>query len=136
MFREQFPPQLVNLGGRPFFCADFPRGLKNHYSFCLLLVAHALVLLVLCGLLTRGRFLLCRRRRRRVCRQALQQSMIPVYVLVVLRKCRRKEVSALRVRHEVKIVRLRGLQSGAQGDLPRIPDWPWRQTTMHVSVVR
>src|SRR5256885_6072641 len=76
-----------------------------------------------------------RRCRRRVCRQSLQQTMIPVYVLIVLSQSRAEEMAALCVSDEVEIIRLRGRKRGAESDFTGIANRPGRQTAMFIRVV-
>src|SRR5256885_13552576 len=76
-----------------------------------------------------------RRCRRRVCRQSLQQTMIPVYVLIVLSQSRAEEMAALCVSDEVEIIRLRGRKRGAESDFTWIANRPGRQTAMFIRVV-
>src|SRR5258708_39726340 len=76
-----------------------------------------------------------RRCRRWVSRQSLQQTMIPVYVLIVLSQSGAKEVAALCVGDEIEIIGLRGGKRSAKRDFPRIADWSRWQTAMFIRVV-
>src|SRR5258706_5365375 len=73
--------------------------------------------------------------RRRVSRQSLQQTMIPVYVLIVLSESGAEEVAALCVSDEVEIIGLRGRKRGAESDFTGITNRPGRQTAMFIRVV-
>src|SRR5256885_8669043 len=73
--------------------------------------------------------------RRRGCRQSLQQTMIPVYVLIVLSQSGTEEVAALCVSDEVEIICLRGRKRGAESDFTGIANRPGRQTAMFICVV-
>src|SRR5258708_36600515 len=76
-----------------------------------------------------------RRCRRRVSRQSLQQTMIPVYVLIVLSQSDTEEVAALCVSDEGEIIRWRRRKRAAESDFTGIADRPGRQTAVFIALV-